>query len=93
MVNTNQKSIVDISKHNIITLLLQYYRGHQITKKENKKRKKYHKRTTKTTRKQKQHGNGYINIKNTFNINGLNVSIKRHREAECIKIVRQACCL
>ena len=88
MVNTHQKSIGYISKQNILTtLLLLYYSGHQITKEESKRRKKEQKRTTKTTGKQKQHGNGYINIKNTLNINGLNVPIKRHREVECIKIM------
>lgn len=41
MVNTHQKSIGNISKHNIITtLLLLYYSGHQITKEESKKEKK-----------------------------------------------------
>ena len=94
MVNTHQKSIGNISKHNsITTLLLLYYSGHQITKEESKRRKKEQKRTTKTTRKQKQNVNGYINIKNILNINGLSVPIKRHREVECIKIIRQTCCL
>ena len=74
-------------KHSYLFKLVLYYSGHQITKEESKRRKKEQKRTTKTTGKQKQHGNGYINIKNTLNINGLNVPIKRHREVECIKIM------